>query len=179
MFIRDVQRIGGNRHRQNTLESAKVAYWTSGEGCRLVLPDCVDGILLLGLFRSNDIALLRHQPNQAPHQPAATVLDLPGLGVAAGAGLERLAVEGFGVEMARRYPHEWLDQVPAVVFACLRPGELRILLHPSVGLADGGAPHDVPAALVSPDLWLPNTPLWVQLSNDLRVVRVWRRQDQP
>ncbi|OWK40619.1 hypothetical protein FRUB_05538 [Fimbriiglobus ruber] len=42
-------------------------------------------------------------------------------------------------------------------------------------MANGGAPHDVPAALVPPDLWVPNTPLWVQLDVDLRVVRVWRR----
>lgn len=78
---------------------------------------------------------------------------------------------------SRRYPREWLDQVPAVVFACLRPGELRIVLHPGVGLAGGGAPHDVPAALVPPELWLPNTPLWVQLDDDLRVVCVWRREE--
>jgi hypothetical protein len=42
-------------------------------------------------------------------------------------------------------------------------------------LADGGAPNDVPASLVPTDLWLPNTPLWVQLDDDLRVARVWRR----
>lgn len=81
--------------------------------------------------------------------------------------------------VSRNYPREWLDQVPAVVFACLRPGELRIILHPGVGLADGGAPHDVPAAMVPPDLWLPNTPLWVQLDDDMRVVRVWRRESSP
>jgi hypothetical protein len=81
------------------------------------------------------------------------------------------------VGRSRRYPREWLDQVPAVVFACLRPGELRIILHPGVGLAHGGAPHDVPAALVPPDLWVPNTLLWVQLDDDLRVVRVWRREE--
>ncbi len=77
---------------------------------------------------------------------------------------------------SRRYPHEWLDRVPATAFACLRPGELRIVLHPGVGLADGGAPRDVSATLVPPDLWVPNTPLWVQLDDDLNVVRVWRRE---
>jgi hypothetical protein len=63
----------------------------------------------------------------------------------------------------RSYPREWLEKVPAQVFACLRPGELKILLHPGNGFVNGGAPHDVPAALVPPDLWVPNTPLWVQL----------------
>ena len=89
------------------------------------------------------------------------------------------ATGGASVAASRSYPREWLDQVPAVVFACLLPGELRIILHPGVGLADGGAPHDVPAALVPPDLWLPNTPLWVQLGDDMRVVRVWRRESSP
>lgn len=79
----------------------------------------------------------------------------------------------------RPYPSEWLDRVPAVVFACLRPGELRVVLHPGAGLADGGSPLDVPAALVPPDLWLPNTPLWVQLDTDFRVLRVWRRDAEP
>ena len=80
---------------------------------------------------------------------------------------------------SQRYPREWLDQVPAVVFACMRPGELRIIVHPSAGLADGGAPQDVPAALVPFDLWVPNTPLWVQLGDDMRVIRVWRREVVP
>jgi hypothetical protein len=77
---------------------------------------------------------------------------------------------------ARSYPREWLDRVPAVVFACLLPGELRIILHPGVGMANGGAPRDVPAALVPSELWVPNTPLWVQLDDDLNIVRVWRRE---
>jgi hypothetical protein len=35
----------------------------------------------------------------------------------------------------------------------------------------------VPAALVPSDLWVPNSPLWVQLDDDLRVVRVRRREE--
>jgi hypothetical protein len=79
---------------------------------------------------------------------------------------------------SRKYPPEWRDRVPAKVFACLLPGELRISLLSGVGLADGGAPRDVPARLVPPDLWVPNTPLWVQLDDTLDVIRVWRR-DEP
>ena len=37
-----------------------------------------------------------------------------------------------------KFPCEWNERVPAVVFACLLPGELRIIVHPGVGLADGG-----------------------------------------
>jgi len=81
------------------------------------------------------------------------------------------------VSWSRSYPREWLEKVPAEVFACLRAGELQILLHPGNGLVNGSAPHDVPAALVPPDLWVPNTPLWVQLDESLRVIRVWRREE--
>jgi hypothetical protein len=79
--------------------------------------------------------------------------------------------------VSRRYPRELLERVPAEVFACLQPGELRIILYPGVGLANGGAPRDVPAALVPPDLWVPNTPLWVELDDELNVMRVWRREE--
>jgi hypothetical protein len=64
-----------------------------------------------------------------------------------------------------------------VVFACLLPRELRIILCPGVGLADGGAPRDVPLELVPLDLRLPNTPLWVQLDDDMNIIRVWRREE--
>jgi len=30
-----------------------------------------------------------------------------------------------------KYPREWLERVPAVVFAYLVPGEIRIILHPA------------------------------------------------
>jgi hypothetical protein len=80
------------------------------------------------------------------------------------------------VATSRRYPREWLERVPAIVFACLRPGELRIVLCPGVGLADGGAPWDIPTVLVPPDLRMPNTPLWVGFDDDFNVVRIWRRE---
>lgn len=77
---------------------------------------------------------------------------------------------------SRRYPREWLDPVPAIVFACLLPGELRIVLFPGVGMVDGGAPYDVPAMLVPPDLRMPNTPIWVRFDDDLDIIRIWRRE---
>jgi hypothetical protein len=83
-----------------------------------------------------------------------------------------------GKDMARRYPREWLERVPAVVFASLIPGEFRIILHPGVGIADGGAPLDIPADLIPFELRIPNAPLWVQLDDDKNVLRVWRREDQ-
>jgi hypothetical protein len=51
------------------------------------------------------------------------------------------------------------------------------LLHPGVGMACGGAPHDVPLEKVPLELRLPNTPLWVQLDQELNVVKVWRRDE--
>jgi len=72
---------------------------------------------------------------------------------------------------------DWFKRVPAVVFACLLPGELRIVLHPGAGMADGGIPHNVAAALVPLELWVPNTPLWVELDDDFNVVRVWHREE--
>lgn len=78
--------------------------------------------------------------------------------------------------MVSKYPREWLDRIPAVVFACLFPGELRIIVYPGVGLADGGAPRDVTIDLVPPELRLPNTPLWVQFDESMNIARVWRRE---
>jgi len=70
------------------------------------------------------------------------------------------------------YPREWLERVPAAVFACLIPGELRILLLP-----DGSAaPRDIPMEMVPSELRLPNAPIWVQLDDEMNVLRVWRRQ---
>lgn len=76
-----------------------------------------------------------------------------------------------------KYPREWLERVPAVVFACLLPGELRIMMLPGVGLADGGAPRDVPIDLIPLELRMPNTPLWLKLDEQLNILRVWRREE--
>jgi hypothetical protein len=74
-----------------------------------------------------------------------------------------------------RSPPEWLDSVPAEVVACFIPGELRIVIHPGCGLADGGVPRDIPLELVPQELQLPNTRLWVQLDDKMKVIRVWKR----
>ena len=78
----------------------------------------------------------------------------------------------------RKYPREWLERVPALVFGCLLSGEIRIVLHPGVGLADGGAPRDVPTELIPPELRMPNTLLWVQLNDNMQIIRVWRREEE-
>jgi hypothetical protein len=46
---------------------------------------------------------------------------------------------------------------PARVLACLRPGYLRVIVHPGVGLADGGIQTDVPMDLIPFDLRMPNS----------------------
>lgn len=54
---------------------------------------------------------------------------------------------------------ERMKTVPAVVFASLKPGELRIILHPDVGLADGGVPLDISIEQIPAGLRMPNTRL--------------------
>jgi len=76
-----------------------------------------------------------------------------------------------------KYPNSWRERVPAVVFGCLIPGEIRVILFPGVGLANGGAPADIPMQLIPPDLRMPNTPLWVRFDDDWMALRVWRRQE--
>lgn len=68
-----------------------------------------------------------------------------------------------------KYPVEWLREIPAKVFASLRPGEIRVLVSPSEAV------HDIPIGLVPPELRIPNTSLWVELDQSLQIVRVWRR----
>jgi hypothetical protein len=79
---------------------------------------------------------------------------------------------------SRKYPREWTERIQAEVFACLIPGEMRIILFPGVGLADGGAPRDVLMDLIPFELRVPNTRLWVQMDEHMReVIRVWRRDE--
>ena len=73
-------------------------------------------------------------------------------------------------------PQAGPDQLPAMVFACLIPREIRILILPGVGLANGGVPFDISIDLVSPELRIPNTPLWVKLSSQMEVIRTWKRE---
>jgi hypothetical protein len=75
------------------------------------------------------------------------------------------------------YPKEWLDRVPAQVLACLVPGAVRIILLPGVGHVDGGAPRDVPVELVPLALRMPNTRLWLQLDEEMNILRVWKREE--
>jgi hypothetical protein len=67
------------------------------------------------------------------------------------------------------------ERIPAVVFGCLLPGELRIILHPGAGVADGGVPLNVAIDGIPAGLRLPNTELWVHLDEKRRLVRAWRR----
>lgn len=76
-----------------------------------------------------------------------------------------------------KYPREWLERVPAEVFACLLPGELRIIVYPGVGLAGGGAEWNVPVDIIPPELRMPNSRLWLQLDDYMRILRVWRRDE--
>ena len=69
------------------------------------------------------------------------------------------------------------DRVPAVVFGCLLPGELRLVLCPGVGLADGGYHRDVPVHDIPPELRMPNTPLWVEFDWQGNIERVERREE--
>lgn len=79
--------------------------------------------------------------------------------------------------MTLKYPREWLERVPAVVFACLLPGELRIVVQPGVGLADGGIAWNVPVELIPRELRMPNTPLWLKLDEQMNILQVWRRDE--
>jgi hypothetical protein len=76
-----------------------------------------------------------------------------------------------------KYPREWLERVPAVVFASLLPGEIRIIFHPGDGHAHGGAPRDVPSEQIPAGLRMPNTPLWIHFDDEWHILRVWRRDE--
>lgn len=65
---------------------------------------------------------------------------------------------------------------PAVVFACLQTGEFRILIHPGMGLAFGGAPVDVRTELIPFGLQIPNSRLWVACDEKWNVLRAWCRE---
>ena len=75
-----------------------------------------------------------------------------------------------------KYPREWRQQVPAVVFACAAERS-RIVLRPGDGLADGGTPRDVPVEQIPAELRMPNTPLSVCFDDKSNIVRVWRRDE--
>jgi hypothetical protein len=62
--------------------------------------------------------------------------------------------------------------IPAIVFACLTPGELRLLMCPEHGLAHFGIRFDVPASAIPPDLRTPNTRLWLEFDERGKLVKV-------
>jgi hypothetical protein len=72
--------------------------------------------------------------------------------------------------------HIWEAPVPAEVFACLIPGEMRITLFPGIGQASYCSDLDVPMSVIPFELRMPNTRLWVQLDEKMNAVRVWRRE---
>lgn len=74
-------------------------------------------------------------------------------------------------------PDSSLVPIPAQVFGSLLRGEIRIILLPGSGLADGGAPRDLPAERLPFDCRMPNTRLWVRLDSTFDVVEVWRRAE--
>lgn len=67
--------------------------------------------------------------------------------------------------------------VPAVVFASLAPGELRVTLFPGNPHVDGGVPRDLPLEMVPRELRTPNTPLWVELDEHHEILRAWKRDE--
>lgn len=69
--------------------------------------------------------------------------------------------------------------IPAQVFGSLLRGEIRIILLPGSGLANGGAPRDLPVERIPFDCRMPNTLLWVRLDSMFEVVAVWRRAEAP
>jgi hypothetical protein len=75
------------------------------------------------------------------------------------------------------FPDEWLERVPAAVFACLIPGELQIIIHPGNGHLDGGVSRSIPADRVPPHLRLPNTRLWIRLDRQMNILDVWQREE--
>lgn len=72
-----------------------------------------------------------------------------------------------------RIPKDKLERVPARVFACLRPGELRLFLWPENEFR--GPEVDVPIYLIPPSHRILNSQLWVRLDQSLRVLEAWPR----
>lgn len=67
-------------------------------------------------------------------------------------------------------------RTPAKVLACLGSRQIRIILFPGLGLADGGIPIDVPLDQIPFDLRTPNSLLWLEFEQDRNVVAAVRRE---
>jgi len=50
-----------------------------------------------------------------------------------------------------------LSRIPARVMMSPRPGSIRVLIGPGMGMLDGGAPRDIPMEIIPPELRTPNT----------------------
>lgn len=73
-------------------------------------------------------------------------------------------------------PHKF-DTIPAVVFGCLYPEELKVILYPSVGLVDGGILENIPVNIIPVDCRMPNTLLWIQFDEERNIIGIWKRED--
>jgi len=69
-----------------------------------------------------------------------------------------------------------VERTPARVLACLGGREIRIILFPGFGLADGGIPMDVPLDQIPLELRTPNTLLWLEFDNDRNIREAARRE---
>jgi hypothetical protein len=73
---------------------------------------------------------------------------------------------------------ETILRAPAKVLGCLRPGYLTVSLGYGLGMANGGAPGDVPMDLVPFDLRMPNSEFTVVIDRtDGRFVGIERLVD--
>ena len=70
---------------------------------------------------------------------------------------------------------DWPDRIPGKMLACLRSGELQILLFLGSGMTNGGAPIDIPTERVSAELRIPNTSVWIRFDESGQVQDVWLR----
>jgi hypothetical protein len=77
-------------------------------------------------------------------------------------------------ERARQLSLDARKNVPGVVFACLLPGELKVVLYPGYGIAAGPL-HDIPVSVVPHHLRMPNTKLWIEFDAQWKPVKVWSR----
>lgn len=75
------------------------------------------------------------------------------------------------------HEREQNQSAPATVVGCLKAGELRLLLWPGYGMADGGIPVDIPIEEMPLDLHMPNTKLWVTIDVSGNVGRISRRNE--
>jgi hypothetical protein len=79
-------------------------------------------------------------------------------------------------ERARNVVAKLRQKVPAVIFGCLLPGELQVILEPGVSMAAGPL-RSIPASVAPPELRMPNTLLWIEFNERWDPVAVWARRE--